>query len=83
MGPLEPYGSVGGKHLGSAIYNIKSFDLASVSSAVSAIPDTGVALVLLFSGSCVDVRFEVMNDKGDWEGGVFRCSGFSVFFFYL
>ena len=26
--------------------------------------------------------FEVMNDKGNWEGGVFRCSGFSLFFFY-
>ena len=44
-------------HLRSAdIYNIKCFDLASVSSAVSAIPDTGVALVFLFQGSCVDVR---------------------------
>ena len=29
-------------------YIIKCFDLASVSSAVSAIPDTGVALVFLF-----------------------------------
>ena len=27
-------------------------------------------------------RNEVMNDKGDCEGGVFRCSGFSLFLFY-
>ena len=41
---------------GQQIYNIKYFDLASVSSAVSAIPDTGVvALVLLLSGLCIDV----------------------------
>ena len=37
-GPSEPYGSMGGMHLGSADIQYKCFDLASVSSAVSAIP---------------------------------------------
>ena len=39
VGPSEPYGSVGGMHLGSAdIYNIKCSNLASVSSLALAIP---------------------------------------------
>ena len=29
------------------------------------------------------VANEVMNDRGDWEGGVFRRSGFLLLFFFL
>ena len=41
-GPSERYGSMGGMRLGSADIEYKCFDLALVSSAVEAIPDTVV-----------------------------------------